>query len=347
MRLIRTTSLIVLGSLVLLGGCASDPTGIPDPYGIDGYLERGWAAYEDGDYAQALEYFQAAIDLDVTGVESYVGAGWASIFIEDYWRVADDYFFMAIQNDAGGYPLAGLTETQVQDTMWTHFVCLHPDLPPDVLEPILEMTADSGAIWVGSQINAIIGNAPIQYRFETVYGSAMAMFEIENGTSLTSVDIDSIVDGWAFVTVPRRTIIAQTDTLRNWINVDNAITYDYRTFDPTGGESQYTLDALAGSVVLQDVRAANGDPLLGTASALALDALTGDYSFGHGKQYEGLETLNNIRMVGNGAAIGFSEEAFLFTWYMCKTMGYGTDLDPTRDTFGTDLLVVIENMMNS
>ena len=47
------------------------------------------------------------------------------------------------------------------------------------------------------------------------------------------------------------------------------------------------------------------------------------------------------------AAIGFSEQAFPFSWYMCKTMGYGMDLDPSRSTFVTDLLVVIENMMNS
>jgi hypothetical protein len=345
MKLSKAT--IVLGSLALLSGCGVENPVLPDPYGVQGYLDLGWESYAEADFEQALDYFKAAIDLDVAGVEGYLGAGWSSLFVEDYWRVADDYFYMAIQHDADGFPMLGLTETQIQDTMWTTFVCLHPDLPPEVLDPILEMTADSGAIWVGDAIFAIIGNKPIQYRFQTLGGDAGAMFLLQNGFSGADTGIDSIAGGWVYVTVPRTNVKIGNEYYDTWINADNGISYEYRTFEPTGQESQYTYDALAGIVMLQDVRADNGDPILGAASAMALDQLTGDYSFGHGMDYEGLEDLDNVRVMANGAAIGFSQEAFLFSWFMCTSVGYGADLNPESDSFVTELMVVIENMLNS
>ena len=348
MKLFKATIITVLGSLALLSGCGDQlPTDIPDPYGVQGYLDLGWGSYAEADYEQALEYFKAAIDLDAAGIEGYVGAGWSALFVEDYWRVADDYFYMAIQHDADGFPMLGLTETQIQDTMWTKFVCLHPQLPPEVLDPILEMTADSGALWVGNQINAIIGNKPIQYRFQAMGGDAIALFSTHNGFSNGTASVDSIVDGWVYVSVPRVSVTVGEDTWRTWINVGNGIDYSYRTFEPTGMESQYTYDALAGIVMLQDIRGDNGDPILGAAAAMGLDLLTGDYSFGSGLDYEGLEVLSNVQIVGNGAAIGFSQEAFPFTWFMCTSVGYGAELDPESDTFVTDLMVVIENMLNS
>jgi hypothetical protein len=348
MKIFKATIITVLGSLALLSGCGDQlPTDIPDPYGVQGYLDLGWESYAAADYEQALDYFKVAIDLDVSGVEGFLGAGWAALFVEDYWRVADDYFYMAIQHDAGAFPMLGLTETQLQDTMWTNFVCLHPQLPPEVLDPILEMTADSGALWVGDQINAIIGNKSIQYKFQAMGGDAISMFDIHNGFSNATVLVDSIVDGWVYVTVPRKSVVVGDDTWRTWINVGNGVDYSYRTFEPTGTESQYTYDALTGIVMLQDIRGTNGDPILGAAAAMALDQLTGDYSFGNGMDYEGLENLSNVQIIGNGAAIGFSQEAFLYCWSMCKSVGYGAELDPESDTFETDLMVVIENMLNS
>jgi len=348
MRINRAATIILLGSLALLGGCGDQlPTDIPDPYGVQGYLELGWEAYENEDFEQALDYFTAAIDLDVSGVEGYLGAGWSALFLEDYWRVADDFFYMAIQHDADGYPMMGLTETQIQDTMWTTFVCLHEQLPPEVLDPILEMTADSGALWVGEQINGIIGNKPIPYRFQAAGGEAIAMFSALNGYSNGTAVVDSIVDGWVYVHIPRVVVEIGNDNYYTWINADNGVSYSYRTFEPTGQEGQYTYDALAGVVMLQDVRADNGDPILGAAAAVALDQLTGDYSFGHGMGYEGIEDLDNVKVVGMGAAVGFSQEAFMFAWSMCRNVGYGLELNPESDAFVTDLMQVIENMLNT
>lgn len=348
MKSFKVASIVVLGSLVLLSGCGDQlPTDIPDPYGVQGYLDLGWESYEAEDFEQALEYFQAAIDLDVTGVEAYLGAGWASLFVEDYWRIADDYFYMAIQHDADGFTMLDLTETQIQDTMWTTFVCLHPQLPPEVLDPILEMTADSGAQWVGDEIFGIIGNKAIQYRFQGTAGDAVAMFSLQNGFSGDEASIDSIVDGWVYVTVPRTNVKIGDEYYDTWINADNGVSYSYRTFEPTGTESQYAYDALAGIVMLQDIRGTNGDPILGAGAAVALDMLTGDYSFGHGMDYEGLEDLDNVLIMGTGAAIGFSQESFLYSWYLCKCMGYGMELNPESETFVTDLMVVIEDMLNS
>lgn len=346
MKLIRTTIIAILGSLVLLSGCGDQlPTDIPDPYGVDGFLTLGWNAYADADYEQALEYFKEAIDLDVAGVEGYVGAGWSALFVTDYWRVADEYFYMAIQHDAGTFPMIEMMESQTQDTMWTVFECLHPDLPPAVLDPILAMTADSGAQWVGDEIYAIVGTDPIPYRF--MQNDAISMFDVTNGFSQDVIDVDSLSGGYIYVTVPRTNVEISGNYYDTWINADNVMSYDYRSFAATGSETQFTYDALVGIVMLQDIRAENGDKLLGCGAAQGLESLVTDYSFGLGKRYAGYETIDNVEIMGTAAAIAFADQAFRYSWYLCLSMGYGGSLDPEDATFVTDLMVVIENMLNS
>jgi len=345
MKLISAAIVAILGSLVLLSGCANDPTDIPDPYGVNGFLQLGWDAYAAADYEQALEYFKDAIDLDVSGIEAYVGAGWSALFREDYWRIADNYFYMAIQHDAGTFPMLEVSEALTQDTMWTVFQCLHADLPPAVLDPILAMTADSGAQWVGDEIYAIVGSTPIPYRFSRT--DAISMFDVANGFSVASIDVDSIVGDWVYLTVPRSNIEVQGEFYDTWINVDNQISYAYRTFAASGSETQFTYDALVGIVMLQDIRGDNGDRLLGTAAARGLESLNTNYQFGLGKRYAGLESIDNVQIMGTAAAIGFSDQAFRFAWSLCTSLGYGGSLDPEDATFVTDLMVVIENMLNS
>lgn len=344
----QITAIVILGSLVLLSGCYESPT-YPDAPGYEGFLENGWDAYEDGDFETALEYFLDAIDANPSLPGGYVGAGWASLYLPDYWRIADQYFYMAVQQQAGMFPLGDFSESQVQDTMWTVFECLHPDLPASVLDPILEQTDSLGIVWVGEQIEAIVGDADLPYRFQPMESGVIAMFEIINGYTTVASDVDSIVDGWVYVTVPQSVLEVADEDYYTWIGVDQQVNYEYRIFDQTGIVSgQYLLDALAGSVMLQDIRGVeSGDALLGCASAFALDILDPTYTFGEGEYYAGHESLSNMQVKGTGAALAFASQYFKFAWFTCLSEGQGMGLDPMSASFVTDLMAVIENMLNS
>lgn len=352
MKLFTVIAIAILSSLLLLGGCGDQlPTDIPDPYEYDGFIELGWEAYGNNNYESAMEYFEDAIDCDVSCIEGYLGAGWTALFLSDYWRIADNFFYMAIQHDAGSYPLMAINETQVQDTMWTTFECLHPDLPYSVLDTILAQTDSMGAIWVGDQIYSIINNADIPYRFvvEETSMDLLTMFKIENGFSGVVPPVDSIVedagDIWVYVTVPYNRIKVGDDYYRTWINCDNTISYDYETFTASGTETQFSYDVLVGTTMLQSIRGEYGYPLLGVAAALGVDALDSDYVFGDGKGYAGLEVISNVNIKGTAAALAFEAHSFNYAWFICKTEGYGLDLDPKDPTFITDLLLVIQDML--
>ncbi len=352
MKLFTSTAIVILGSLLLLGGCGDQlPTDIPDPYEYDGFIELGWEAYANNNYESAMEYFEDAIDCDVSCIEGYLGAGWTALFLSDYWRIADNFFYMAIQHDAGSYPLMAANENQMQDTMWTAFECLHPDLPYSVLDTILVQTATKGAIWVGDQIYTIISNDDIPYRFavEEIGMDLLSMFKMENGFSGVVAPVDSIVEDagniWVYITIPYNRIKVGDDYYRTWINCDNTISYDYETFTASGTETQYSYDVLVGITMLQSVRGENGYPLMGCAAAFGLDAVAENYVFGEGKGYEEIENPSIVNIKGTAAALAFEAHAFKYAWTICMSEGYGIDLDPKDPCFITDLLLVIETML--
>ena len=341
-------TIAILGSLVLLGGCGDQlPTDIPDAVGYQGFLELGWDSYHDANFEIALDYFVDAIDIDASRSEAFVGAGWASLYLSDYWRIADNYFYMAMQNEVGYYPISGYSESQVQDTMWTTFECLHPDLPANVLDPILDMTVVRGGRYVSIQIHNIVGDVSMPFRFQPLNPGVMAMFKVTNSFSTDISAVDSIAGGWVYLTVPLKVMDVGGDYF-TWINVDNQVNYEYRVFDQSGSpEGQPLLDAFAGCCMLQDIRGEFGDPLLGCVTAWALDELQSDYIFGYGQMYETYEVVSNLQLKGTAAAIAFAEEQFKFAWFTCKSMGLGTALYPADPDFVTSLMVIIETMLNS
>ena len=344
----QIVTIALLGSLVLLGGCESDVTGIPDIIGYQGYLQLGWDSYSDGDFETALDYFYDAIGIDPSKAEAYIGAGWASLYLPDYWRIADEFFFMAIQNKVGYFPLSGYSESQVQDTMWTTFDCLHPDLPNGVLNPILEQTADSGMVWVGEQIEDIVGEVSMPFRFMPLNSGVMAMFKAVNSYTTLDCEVDSIAGGWVYLTVPLATMDIGGDDYYTWISVDEQVNYDYRVFYQTGSAGgQLFWDALAGSCMLQSIRGENGDPLLGCVTAWTLDKQESDYEFGYGQMYEGYESVSNLQLKGTAASIAFSNQYFKFAWFTCISEGLGLEYLPGDPDFVTGLMSVIEFMLNN
>ena len=342
-------AIAILGSLVLLGGCGDqNPTDLPDVIGYQGFIELGWASYNTGNFEIALEYFQDAIDIDPAMPAGFVGAGWSSLYLPDYWRIADEYFFMAIQNEIGYYPTSRYAESQVQDTMWTNFICLHPDLPSSVLDPILEQTADSGLVWVGDQIHGIVANVDMPFRFMPLKSGVTAMFKAANSYTTLNTEVDSIAGGWVYMTVPLAVMDIGGDNYYTWISVDEQINYEYRVFNQTGtADGQIFWDALAGCCILQDIRGENGDPLLGVVSAWVLDEQDSDYIFGYGQIYEGHEVVSNLQLKGTAAALAFSNQYFEFAWFICTSEGLGLGLNPGDADFITGLMSVIEFMLNN
>ncbi|MCK4671082.1 MAG: hypothetical protein KAT47_00975 [Candidatus Aegiribacteria sp.] len=367
-------AIAILGSLVLLSACGDQlPTDIPDPYGYQGFLDRGWAKYEDEIFSNeqgtgALDYFKDAIDCNVQGIEGFVGAGWSALFVSDEWRIADNYFYMAIQLDAGAFPMMNPAESQVQDTTWTVFECIDPVLPDSVLEVIAALgetwydwpepgdTTLIDKVAIGAYLHGSnpfqnygpdYGDRDFSYRFQPLASDPMAMFTAANGFSASISVVDSIIGGWIYITTPLAVMDIGGDNYYVWINADDQMNYEYRTFTATGSETQYTYDALAGIVMLQDIRGENGDPLLGAAAAWGLDQLNSDYSFGSGRDYAGLETISNVQLKGTAAAIAYANQAFMYAWFTCTSEGYGDYLDPDDPGFVVQLMAVIEEMLNS
>jgi hypothetical protein len=182
-----------------------------------------------------------------------------------------------------------------------------------------------------------------------VEGVPVAIFDIANGYTAVASEVDSIVDGWVWVTVPQSVLEVADEDYYTWIGVDQQVNYTYREFDQSGTlTDQYVQDALVGSVMLQDIRGTDsGDPLLACAAALALDAINSDYTFGSGRPNQGLEDISNMQVVGTGAAQAFAIEYFKYAWFLCMSEGQGMGLDPTSPNFVTDLMVVIELMLGS
>ncbi len=353
MKVLRTLVLPAVFSLALFAGCNPENPVLPDPPGAEGYCDMGWEAYGAGNFDQAMEYFQAAIDVDVTYPGGYLGAGWTAINLSDYWVIADNYFYMALQQDVGFAPLAVMAADVVQDTMWTVFECLDTNLPPAVLDPILELTADSGAIWVGEEIYALVspdGQPDIPYRYHMDAYPA-AMFYGINQFSQRQCDVDSIVpDGtggyWVYLWGDYANVAVGDEDQRTWISVGNSISMDYVQYTP-GTMSQDSYDALAGWAMLQHARGANGDPLIACGAVYALAQEVTGYEFGAGQTRATLVDIdiNDVQLRGVAAANAYLDESFIFSWFTCKTAGYGLDLNKFAPAFEFELLQVIEDML--
>ncbi len=370
----QIVTIAILGSLVLLGGCASNPTDIPNVIGYQGYLDLGWEKYNDEIFITdegtgALDYFLDAIDIDPSRPEAYIGAGWSSLYLPDYWRIADDYFFMAIQNQIGYYPLSGYSESQVQDTIWTTFQCVDPVLPDSVLD-VIEALGETWFDWPEAGDTTLIdqvtigkylygaypynnfgpeyGDRDFSYRFMPLNEGVLAMFQAVNSYTTYECDVDSIAGGWVYITVPLAEMDIGGDTYYTWISVDEQVNYSYRVFYQTGAaDGQLFWDALAGCCMLQDIRDENGDPLLCNAAAWTLDMQDSEYIFGDGQIYEGYEVVTNLQLKGTAAAMAFSNQYFKFAWFTCISEGLGLEYLPGDPDFVTGLMAVIEFMLDN
>ncbi len=356
---------VIAASLILVAGCYDNTTEYPPVDGYDGFIEEGWACFEAAEYEMAMENFQAAIDMDVSRPEGYLGAGWCSIMIPDYWVTGDQYDYMAVQQDGGTWPVSTMSGSQTQDLMWTTFQCIDPVLTandmlvigswgttdtliiidgtdttvvfePDSIKPAMD-NYEIGE-WLYDQYGAI----DFKYTFEIDDPNVNTLFTVFNGYSLIDATVDSLVNGTdvttVYITMPYDRTPVGSEDYRTWCMYDNVMSYEYATYEATGGSTSIANDGVAAYGILQHARGVNGSLYDGVASLLGL-ADEAEYSFSH---YGGLTSL---KLKGMAAAMAYANTQFKFALAVCRGEGYGLGISTEDPDFEIQLMQVIETML--
>jgi len=359
---------VVAASLILVAGCYDNGTPMPPVAGYDGLMSAGWTAFEAGDYADAMDKFQAALDMDTSRPEAYLGSGWCSVVLADYWGVGYDYDYMAVQHDGGEWPVEIFRETAVQDTNWTVFECISPELTANdrlVIESFGESllvvdgdtlipgfyrgfsTTDTLRItnnWIiGKWLEDVYGHrVRFQYRYQINRADVSVVFRYINAVTQRNCDVDSIVNGSAstavYLSAPPEEVKGG-DPGWMWISCNNPLEFSYSVYGNPGGQTDITADGLVAYGCLQDVRGLNGKALEGVTMLLGLAADHPQYSFSHYK------SLTSINLKGMAAAIALRNRYFRPALYICQQAGYGLNIKIADPNFLVALVQVIEDML--
>lgn len=345
------TVLLVL--VLLLAACAELPSGLPGVEGYDGLVDLGWEAFVQWRHEESMDYFQSAIEVDVTRPEALLGAGLCGAFLGRYRHRVDEYLAAAVQQDIGRSAVfQRLDEVQTQDTMWTVFQCVDPDLPPDSLEGWLSLTADSGIVWVSNRIHSYLEaeslDTGLSYRFRPLHTMPLSCMDLHNVQSAAFLDGDSISEGFIYLTAPLTVIEIGEEDYYSWIMAGQTVGYDYATLGTDASAGQITRDALAGWTLFHESMYDEGDALQATACAGALLTIDPDYAFGEGDSLrESALDVDIVDVAASGAVQAFYREKASFAWFLCRRAGYGLELDPGSPDFMLDLLEVIETMQGA
>lgn len=365
----RTIALLAGLALVLVSGCGDKlPTDIPDVIGYNGLVAQGWQAYDQASYDSAMVKFQQAIDVDVTRPEAYLGAGWASIHLSDYWNIGGDFFYMAAQNDGGNWPVTTNKATITQDIDWTVFECIDPVLSESTMS-VIEAYGETWFDWptagdttyIDNQIIGAFlygsapfnvahndpqspkyGNVSFKYRYVSDIPNFFGMTSAVNDWSLNeSIGVDSLVPEngniVAYLNVPYLLVTIEGTRYRTWIMADHDIKFDYATYDLPAGATAITRDAMAGYAALQMAKGLSGDMISGVAAAFGVYN-GGDYSFIH-------STMNRNNVLGMAATMTFLQQQFRFTLYTVQTAGFGLGINVADPNFLVELSQTIQEML--
>ncbi len=353
---------VVAASLILVAGCYDGGPAMPEPEGYDGFITNGWASFHAGDYDTAMEWFQQAIDMNVSKPEGFLGAGWCSVVLPDYWVTGEQFDYMAVQHDGGNWPVAMFSATVEQDLSWTTFVCVSPALTADDYtvinawgttdtlivagETVFEPTPEKPAMdnyEIGEWLYDAYSNVRFQYTYEIDDPNVTSMFVAVNGFSQLNCAVDSIENNAnssiAYISVPYLRVKVGDDNYRTWCMYENAMVFEYATYESAGGQTPFANDAVAAYGILQDARGENGNALLGAATLIGLADEAEAYSFEH---YAGIDDL---KLKGMAAAIAFRGQHFRPALGIVRSEGYGLNLETTDPDFLIELMQAIEEML--
>lgn len=359
----------VAASLILVAGCYEGGVTRPTPIGYDGFIEDGWAFFDAGDYEAAMNSFQQAIEMDSTRPEGYLGAGWCSILLPDYWVIGDQYDYMAVQQDGGDWPVAFYAESQTQDISWDTFQCIDPQLTdidmlvieswgttdtlivkdsivvfePDSIKPAMDNLEIGNYLFTHGGADSVgYGSMPFRYTFEIDDPNVRAIFRVANGFSLTDALVDSVVNGsqssMVYITMPYVRVSVGSDNYRTWIMYDNVMSYEYSTYSAAGGSTSIANDGVAAYGILQNARGVNGEFYKGVAALIGL-ADEAEYSFSH---WTG---LSSVKLKGMAAAMAYANTEFRFALFICRTEGYAMGIGLEDPDFLIELMQEIELML--
>ncbi len=363
MKKINATLIAVIAaSLILVAGCYTEDPTMPDVIGYDGYLSAGWVAFEAGDYESAMDNFQFAIEIDTSRPDAYLGAGWCAVLLPDYWVIGEQYDYMAVQLDDGVWPVKMHTGAQAQDLSWSVFQCTYPVLTDNdllvinsfgttdtliiddtlvVFEPSPEKLSMDN-LEIGDWLFDVYGSIRFQYTFEIENPNITSMFVVNNGFALRDSAVDSIVNGATsstiYLSVPYKYVEVGEANYRTWCMNANNMTYEYATYESAAGHTAFANDAVAAYGLLQNIRGENGDVLLGSAALLGL-AEEEPYTFSH---YAGITSL---KMKGMAAAMAYSNQYFRPALGICRSEGFGLDIEMSDSDFLVKLMQAIEMML--
>jgi hypothetical protein len=360
MKNIKTTIIVLLAaSLILLSGCYDGGSPMPPVLGYTGLVNAGWASFKAGDYKKAMDNFEAAMEMDCSRPEAFLGAGWASILLPDYWGVAYQYDYMAVQHDGKAWPVANKSATLIQNLDWSVFECVNPVLTADdrtvinsfgrtdslvigtyvVFAPTTAKPAMDN-LEIGKWLHRQYGAIRFQYKFKIADPDVNAMFMVNNGCSFTDCPVDSIVNGsdssTVYISVPQ--VREPAAGVRTWCMNENEMAFKYATYRNLGGQTAFAEDAVAAYGTLQNIKGENGDELAGVAALLGL-AADDQYSFSH---YAGITSL---KMKGMAAAMAFANSHFRPALSICRRAGYGLNIKVTDKNFLIELMQAIDSML--
>lgn len=374
-RTFRLTIAVLAASLVFVTGCYENDVAYPAVPGYDGLVAAGWEDFGNSDYVSAMENFQNAIEIDTSRPEAFLGAAWSAAVLPDYWGICYNYAYMASNLDDGDWAIQTKQGTLIQDTLWTNFECIFPELTANDLIVIASI-GDSLLVIGGDTLcpfypsnpeandsvfavnNYIVGewfddqyydHGPdsvaihFQYRFEIQDPNVSSIFSVFNEFSATDISVDSIVNGTTssdiYLDVRRRNVsVPRYADFYTWIMFDNVINYEYVTYTSPGGATGIPIDAQAAYGILQDARAEAGDGIEGAGLLLGI-ASEGDYSFEH------YSSITSTNLKGMAASIAYRNNAYRFALGICRSSGFGLDLDTLDPGFLILLAQTIEEML--
>ncbi len=101
---ILIVGLLLMGGLMMLGGCSHESDDIPTGLTTKSILmEEAWDEYLLGNYNAATSKFQQVLNRDATITEAYVGLGWSYTLAEIFDKGLNNFVFAQARSDFGPF----------------------------------------------------------------------------------------------------------------------------------------------------------------------------------------------------------------------------------------------------